>query len=138
MDDFHYGELPDTVAAGTRIEVSNDSAAELHEFVAIRLADADDRTPAEIVGGDIGALLGTSEPTAVLLAPPGGGEQISAVGDGTLTEPGRYLVMCLIPTGADRGEYLAAAATSDGPPQVDGGPRHIVHGMFAEVTVTDT
>lgn len=137
MDDFHYGELPSTVPAGTRIEVSNDSAEELHEFVAIRLDDADDRTPGEIVGGDVGALLGNTEPTTVLLAPPGSREQIAAIGDGTLAEPGRYLILCLIPTGADPDDYLAAAATSDGPPRVDGGPPHIAHGMFAEITVTD-
>ena len=62
--------------------------------------------------------------------------EIAAVGDGTLAEPGRYVVLCLIPTGADPAEYLAAAATSDGPPQVDGGPPHIAHGMFAELVVT--
>lgn len=135
MDDFHYGNLPDTVPTGTRIEASNDSDGELHEFVAIRLADDDQRTAAEIVTGDVGALLASTPPTAVLLAPPGG-EQIAAVGDGTLSEPGRYLIVCMIPTGADPDEYLAAAATSDGPPQVDGGAPHIANGMFAELTVS--
>lgn len=138
MADFHDGELPETVPAGTRIVMSNDSQEGLHELVAIRLDDTDDRTPGEIVGGDIGALLGAIEPSAVLIAPPGRDEQIAAVGDGTLTEPGRYLVMCVIPTGADPDEYLTAAATSDGPPQVAGGPPHIVHGMFAELTVAET
>ena len=28
-----------------------------------------------------------------------------------------------------------AAAESDGPPEVDGGPPHFVNGMFAEVVV---
>lgn len=137
MDDFHYGGLPDVVPAGTRIEASNESADELHEFVAIRLADDERRPAAEIAAGDVGELLASTEPTAVLIVPPGGREQIAAVGDGTLTEPGRYLVVCLIPTGADPDEYLAAAATSDGPPQVDGGPPHIVNGMFAELTVSE-
>lgn len=135
MQDFHFGELPAEIPVGTRIEVSNDSETELHEFVAVRLDDADDRPAEEIVGGDLGALLGATQPTAVLLAPPGG-EQIAAVGDGTLAEPGRYLIVCAIPTGADPDEYLAAARTSDGPPQVDGGPPHFVHGMYAELVVT--
>lgn len=135
MDDFHYGDLPSAVPAGTRIQVSNDSESEIHEFVAFRLPDDDERPVDEIVAGDLGALLGGAEPTAVLLAPPGG-EQIAAVGDGTLDEPGRYLILCVIPTGADPDEYLAAAATSDGPPQVDGGAPHVANGMYAELTVT--
>ncbi|MFP5487404.1 MAG: hypothetical protein ACLGHQ_03760, partial [Acidimicrobiia bacterium] len=135
MDDFHYGDLPSAVPAGTRISVSNGSDTELHEFVAFRLPDDEERSAEDIVAGDLGALLGGSEPTAVLLAPPGG-EQIAAVGDGTLDEPGRYLIVCVIPTGADPDEYLAAAATSDGPPDVAGGPPHIANGMFAELTVT--
>ncbi len=136
MSDFSYGELPESVPAGTQLQVSNSSETELHEFVAIRLADDDERTAEEIVGGDVGALLGSTEPTTVLLAPPGSDEQIPAVGDGTLNEAGRYVILCLIPTGADPGEYLAAAATSDGPPQVAGGAPHIAHGMFAELTVS--
>lgn len=135
MDDFHYGDLPDTVPAGTRISVGNDSESEIHEFVAFRLPDDEERPVEEIVAGDLGPLLGGSLPTTVLLAPPGG-EQIAAVGDGTLDEPGRYLVLCVIPTGADPAEYLAAAATSDGPPEVDGGAPHVANGMFAELTVT--
>jgi hypothetical protein len=74
------------------------------------------------------------EPAMVLLAAPGG-EQIAAVGDGTLAEPGRYLLFCAIPIGADPQEYLEAAQTSDGPPQVDGGPPHFTAGMYGEVTV---
>lgn len=136
MHDFHYGDaLPASVPAGTKIVASNDSATELHEFVAVRLADDDERPIGEIVQGDLGAVFATP-PSAVILVPPGGdAEAIVAVGDGTLQEPGRYLVICAIPTGADPAEYLAAAATSEGPPQVDGGPPHFTEGMFAELTV---
>ena len=73
----------------------------------------------------------------VLLQPPGSDEQIVAVGDGTLTEAGRYVLMCFIPTGADPEEYLAAAAASEGeaPTGVAGGPPHFVNGMYAELQV---
>ena len=55
---------------------------------------------------------------------------------GTLTEPGRYLVMCSIPTGVEPAEYLRAAAAANGQkPDVDGGPPHFTSGMFAELTV---
>jgi hypothetical protein len=58
------------------------------------------------------------------------------VGDGKLTEKGRYAVICAIPTGADPQAYLAAASgPSDGPPNVPGGPPHLVQGMFGEITV---
>jgi hypothetical protein len=136
MRDFGYDDLPASVPAGTQITVTNASTTELHEFVVVRLADDDDRTAAEIVENDIESVLTSGPPTAVLIAPPGSDEQIPVVGDGTLADPGRYLVLCAIPTGADPDEYLAAAATSEGPPQVEGGPPHFVHGMFAELTVT--
>ncbi len=136
MRDFGYDNLPESVPAGTQINVTNASTTELHEFVLFRLVDDDDRTAEEIVETDIEAVLTGGPPTAVLIAPPDSDEQILVVGDGTLSDPGRYLVLCAIPTGADPDAYLAAAATSDGPPQVEGGPPHFVHGMFAELTVT--
>ncbi len=72
-------------------------------------------------------------PATVLLAPPGG-EQIDAVGDGTLSEPGRYAIVCFVPTGADPEAFLSEAGP-DGPPEVEGGPPHIAHGMHAELVV---
>lgn len=134
--DFAFVGLPDAVPAGTRLSVRNDAEAELHEIVAFRLADDEDRTVdelAELSPSELGAALG--EPATVLLATPGG-PQIDAVGDGTLAEPGRYALMCFIPTGVEPQVYLdAAAATEEGPPQVEGGPPHFVQGMRAELTV---
>lgn len=134
--DFGFGGLPRQVAPGTAFRLVNDSTVELHELVAIRLADDDERPIEEIVHHDVEALLASGPPAMVLLAAPGGGEQIVAVGDGTLTEPGRYALLCMIPTGVDPAEYLAAAAESQGgPPDVAGGAPHIAHGMFAEIVV---
>lgn len=135
MSDFDFAGLPDEVPVGTRLTVENTSDVELHELVAVRLPDGDERTVEEIVTAGLEELLSAGPPAMVLLAPPGG-EQIAAVGDGTLVDPGRYLLLCAIPTGADPAEYLEAAATSDGPPQVDGGAPHVTNGMFAELTVT--
>jgi hypothetical protein len=136
MEDFHYGALPTSVPAGTPVAVSNASEGELHEFVAFRLPDGDDRTATEIMGGDLGALLGGGEPAMVLIAPPGSSEQIVAVGEAAFAEPGRYLVLCAIPTGADPQAYMEAAATSEGPPEVDGGAPHFTNGMYAVIEVT--
>lgn len=135
MSDFHFGDLPDEVPAGTRLAIENASDVELHELVAFRLPDDERRNVDEIMATGLDELLSGTPPATVLLAPPGG-EQIAAVGDGTLDVPGRYLLLCAIPTGADPTEYLEAAATSDGPPQVDGGPPHFVHGMVDELVVT--
>jgi hypothetical protein len=134
--DFEFVGLPTEVAAGTQFQFGNESAAELHEMVAVRIAEGDQRPLIEIVNDDLGSLF-AAPPSFVLLAPPGG-EQITALGDGTLSEPGRYAVVCMIPTGIDPFVYLDAAAQSgDGPPQVEGGGApHIFSGMYAEVTVT--
>jgi hypothetical protein len=136
MVDFAFVDLPESVPAGTRFTVENLTETELHELVAFRLPDDDDRTVeelTELAPGELVEALG--EPATVLLQAPGG-DQIPAVGDGTLSEPGRYAIMCFIPTGADPQEYLEAAAASEGgPPQVDGGPPHFVQGMFAELVV---
>lgn len=139
MSDYGFDGLPAELAAGSTLSVANTSDAELHELVAIRLPDDEERGVEELVAlppEELGAFFPLV--TTVMLQAPGSDETIPAVGDGTLTEPGRYLVICAIPTGADPAEYLEAAAqTEDGPPQgVAGGPPHFVNGMFAEVVVT--
>lgn len=134
--DFSFEDLPSTIDAGTRLSLRNDAARELHELVAFHLPADESRSVADLLKlpeAELTALLGA--PSTVLLAPPGAA-QIPAVGDGTLTEPGRYLVMCSIPTGVEPAEYLKAAAAANGQkPDVSGGPPHFTSGMFAELTV---
>lgn len=134
--DFAFVGLPDTIAAGTRLSVVNTAEAELHELVAFRLPDEEERSVPELLRlppEEAMPILG--EPAAVLLAAPGG-PQIAAVGDGVLDEPGRYAIVCFIPTGVEPQVYLeAAAATESGPPQVEGGPPHLAQGMYAELIV---
>lgn len=136
--DFAFENLPDSVPVGTRLTLVNEAPDELHEIVAIRLRDDEERSAEELMQlppEEMGAVF-AGEPVMVLLTPPGG-EQVAAVGDGTLTEPGRYLLLCAIPTGVDPDAYLEAAARSEGgPPQIEGGPPHLVHGMWAELEVT--
>jgi len=62
MADFHYGDLPEEVPAGTRLTIENTSTAELHELVAIRLPDDDDRNVEEILDGDPSALFADGPP----------------------------------------------------------------------------
>lgn len=134
--DFAYQGLPATVTAGTRLTLRNAAPGELHELVAFRLPDSETRSVADLLKlpqSELEPML--AQPSTVLLAAPGE-DQIPAVGDGTLTEPGRYLVMCAIPTGVSPAAYLQAAAASGGrKPDVEGGPPHFVSGMFAELNV---
>jgi hypothetical protein len=134
--DYAFGGVPASVAPGTAFEIHNTSATELHEFVVVRLPDTETRPVDELVHHDLMSVLTAGPPAMVLLAPPGSDEQIVAVGDGTVTEPGRYLAICMIPTGADPLAYMEAAAKSNGgPPSVPGGAPHAMAGMYAEFTV---
>ncbi|MGK2947253.1 MAG: hypothetical protein ACSLFP_01650 [Acidimicrobiales bacterium] len=135
--DYGFEGLPETLPAGGRLTLTNESTVELHELIAVIMPAGEERSPEELVAlpeGELDALF-TGPPAAVLLAPPGdGAQQIDALGDGTLAEPGRYLVLCAIPLGADPDAYLNAPP-SEGPPDVEGGPPHFMEGMVGEVTV---
>lgn len=135
--DYAYLDLPDQMRAGSTLTLTNASEKEAHELVAIKLPDDETRSAAELVQlppEELGAFL--PEVRTVVLAGPAD-DGIAVVGDGSLTETGRYLIVCVIPTGADPAEYLEKAATSEGPPDVAGGPPHIAEGMFGEITVVD-
>lgn len=134
---YEYSGLPESIPVGTTLTLTNSATDELHELVAIALPDDETRSAEELVAlpeAELEALFGGGPPAAVLLAPPDGGEQIQAVGDGSFNEPGRYVVICSIPIGADPEAYLNAPP-SEGPPDVPGGPPHFTKGMFGEFTV---
>jgi hypothetical protein len=134
--DYGFGNVPDSVPAGTKLGFRNTSDVELHELVAFRV-DGDVSVDAllELPPAELEATLGA--PVTVMLQPPGAPEPIMAVGDGTLAEPGRYVLMCFIPIGADPAEYLAAVEAAGGqkPEGVAGGPPHFTAGMVAELIV---
>ena len=136
--DYRFEDLPRSVKAGTTLTLENESTKELHEMVLMRLPDGERRPVEELVKlpeAEAEALF-SGPPALVLFDPPGDAEPIKALGDGKLTEKGRYLVMCSIPTGADPAAFLQAAQSSQGgPPQVAGGPPHFTQGMYGEVTV---
>ena len=142
LSDYKFEGLPDEVPVGTTLRVTNASQMELHELVAMKLPDGEERPIDELLAlpeeEQAKIIPQDQEPAMVLLAAPGSEEEIQAVGDGTLTEPGRYLIACFIPTGADPQAYLDAASSSEaGPPEVEGGPPHFTQGMYAELIVTE-
>ena len=134
--DYGFEGLPDTVPTGTTITLKNESNVELHELVAIRLPDDESRSADELMQlppDELDAFFPLVE--TVIIAPPGA-DGFPVEGTGMLEEPGRYLVICAIPTGADPDEYIAAAAEAEGgPPEVAGGPPHLALGMYGEVVV---
>ena len=135
--DYAFKNLPQTLAVGSTIEMKNESTRELHELVAIRLPDNEKRSVGDLIQlpeEELGEIAST-EPAMVLVAMPAE-EGMPVLGTGTFSEPGRYAVLCFIPTGADPAAFMAAVAEGGNePPQVDGGPPHAFQGMFGEVTV---
>lgn len=136
--DFGFEGLPDRVAAGTTLALENNSSVEIHELVAIRLPDEEQRPVDELVQlppEDLATFFPHVE--TVVIAPPGETGFV-VEGTGVLTESGRYAIICAIPTGANPDEYLAAAADAEGePPTVAGGPPHLAMGMYGEVLVEE-
>jgi hypothetical protein len=105
-------------------------------MVAFEIRQEETRSAAELVTLPQSELFThiPGEPSMVLVAPPGD-DSIAVFGDGTLA-PGRYLVVCSIPTGADVEEFMRQAqASTGGPPNVPGGPPHFTAGMFTELLV---
>lgn len=138
--DYAFEGLPESVPAGTKLEVTNSSTGEFHELVAFKLPEGETRTAEELVQlpeEELGALF-AGPPAAVLLAGPNGAEPTAAVGDGTLAEPGNYVLFCSIPVGADPEAMAEAAENPDaGPPpeDPDAGPPHFTEGMYADLVV---
>ena len=114
--DYRYDGLPDRVPAGSRLALHNASTTEAHRLVAVRLDDGDERTVDELAALDPAEVV--VDPVADLLAGPGGGDG----GEVTLTEPGRYLVLCTLPVG----DATPASAPPGRTPQA---------GMYAQVVV---
>lgn len=139
--DYAFEGLPDRVDAGTEITMKNESSTELHELIAYRLPDDEDRSVSELMAlpeEELGPLFAGPPPFGLVAAP--GETSNPIIGDGTIKEPGRYVIFCAIPEGADPEEAIAAmeAAAADpnaGPPQIEGGPPHFILGMLAELVV---
>jgi hypothetical protein len=134
--DYAFVGLPERVEPGTTFVLQNNSSVEVHELVAVRLPDDETRSMTELLQlpeEELEALFPLVE--TVIIAPPGD-TGFPVEGTGTLTEPGRYAIICAIPTGADPDVFMTAAAEAEGgPPEVAGGLPHFVNGMFGEVIV---
>ncbi|HWH35362.1 MAG TPA: hypothetical protein VNT56_08610 [Acidimicrobiales bacterium] len=136
--DYAFEGVPQSVPAGTTLAFTNGSEGEVHELVALRIDDDQNRPLEELLGLPDEEAEEVTEFQGVSVALPG--EQGTVVeGDLTLDEPGTYALLCFIPTGADPAVYEEILANpppeGEGPPDVPGGPPHFTQGMVAELTV---
>lgn len=136
--DYGFVGIPTTLAAGSELTLTNDSQGEVHEIALFALPEGETRSAQELLmlsEEEVGQV--TGPPRGVSVALPGEEGRV-VVGDLAVDEPGRYVMICAIPTGADPQAYrdlLAAPPASDEPPDIPGGPPHFVQGMVAEFTV---
>ena len=138
--DYRFDGIPESTPAGTQFNLRNDSTEEVHEMIVMRIPDEETRPVGVLVGlpeEEIDAIMGDIQPSLVVVAMPGEAGQV-VEGEAVLDEPGRYAVLCFIPTGADPAVLREALSDPDstGPPEGLDGPPHVIHGMYAEVTVT--
>ena len=136
--DYAFEGLPETIEAGTALSFVNGSDAEFHEMVVIAIPEGEERSVEELVAlppEESDAIFANVEPALVAVAMPGE-PGMPVLGDGTISEPGRYAVVCFVPVGADP-EAVAAAMQSEtsGPPDLGDGAPHATQGMWAELTV---
>ena len=134
--DFAYEGLPDSIAAGTRLTITNSSEHELHKLSALPIPAEEHRPVEELLalpGDELGTILRV-RPTTVLTAGPGG-PQVDEIGDGTLDAPGRYVIICAVPEGLDPDEYLDALSGTGRPPMTGAGRPHFTLGMVDELLV---
>ena len=135
--DYRYDNLPDAVESPTTFSLRNDSTAEVHEMVVIRIPDEETRTVGQLINlpdEEIDQIFGEAPPALVIVALPGEmGNNV--LGDGVLRQPGRYAVLCFIPVGADPHAAMTAMSDPDATGVPGDGPPHITEGMYGEVVV---
>ncbi|MEO7837098.1 MAG: hypothetical protein ABIS21_05600 [Acidimicrobiales bacterium] len=133
--DYAFEGVPPTVASGTVVSLSNTSKKEVHELVALRVKDGETRPVSALLQLPEAERDQVTEFRGVLVAFPGEAG-FAPQGPLTLSQPGRYIFVCTIPTGADPAAYRAATQKPGPPADVPGGPPHVAAGMLSELTVT--
>ena len=137
--DYEFEGVPELVAPGAEFTLTNASEAEVHEMIVVGIPADETRTLEEL-------LELPEEETAdfpfqgVLVALPGDEAVSPETGESSITvsEPGRYAVVCFIPQGADPAvveEAMASGEESEGPPDMGDGTPHAFLGMATEFTV---
>jgi plastocyanin len=136
--DYAFEGVPATVPVGTELTFRNDSDVEAHEMVVFRIADDEERPITELLA--LPQEEGAESPLTFLggAAAVPGAESVGLGGSPaatTLTEPGRYALVCHLPVGADPDAIAEALQGADGPPDLGDAPPHFTEGMVTELTV---
>lgn len=135
--DYEFRGVPEIAEVGTELAFTNISEEEVHEIVLLKVDDDETRPLNELLALPENERDAVAQFRGVTVAFPGQ-DAVFTDGSVTLSEPGRYVLICTIPTGADPQAYRDAVADpeAEGPPDVAGGPPHLVNGMVAELEVT--
>ena len=133
-----YGfDLTEEVAVGDELVLSNASDVEFHEMVLFRVADSEERSVDELLQLPEEESMASLTFLGVAGAAPGEeGEVVE--GSFEISEPGRYVLTCFIPEGADPavvGDAFFGADPAEGPPDFGDGAPHAMLGMAREFTV---
>ena len=135
--DYEFQGVPEVVPAGTTLKLVNASSKEFHMMLILRLDAGDERTREELTALSVGDILDSQNNArfgrlvSAVLARPGEPQYFLPVGTGKVSEPGRYVIFCLISVGADPAE-----AAADAEARAPRGERpHYQEGMFAEFSV---
>jgi plastocyanin len=136
--DYAFNGVPGAVQTGAELTFTNASAAEVHEIVVLKIVDGEERTIDELLALPEAESESLVEFQGVLVALPGE-TGVNPEGPGTsitVSEAGRYAVVCFIPQGADPAEVQAAMAEGgEGPPDMGDGTPHAFLGMATEFQV---
>lgn len=139
--DYSYSGIPDVVASGAELTFTNASDVEVHEMMVVKVLDVETRTIEELLELPESESESLVEFQGVLVALPGE-EGSNPEGEGssiTVTEAGRYAVVCFIPQGADPALVAEAmqSGEGEGPPDMGDGTPHALLGMVAEFQVEE-
>jgi plastocyanin len=137
--DFSFSGVPEVVASGAELTFTNASDVEVHEIVVVKIADDETRSIEELAELPEEETESILEFQGVLVALPGedGVDPEAPPGASiTVTEAGRYGIVCFIPQGADPAVVAdAMGGASEGPPDMGDGTPHAFLGMTAEFEV---
>lgn len=141
-DDYSFAGVPDVVASGAELTFTNASDVEAHEMVLMKVADLETRTIEELLELPEEESNSLVEFQGVLVALPGeDGANPEAAGSSiTVTAPGRYVLVCFIPQGADPAilaEAMQGGEAAEGPPALGDGTPHAFLGMVEEFQVEE-
>lgn len=135
--DYAFEGVPELIASGAELTFTNGSSAEVHEMALIQIPQGENRTLQELL--ELPEEETADFPFAGLLVALPGEDGFNPEAEGssiTVTEPGRYAVLCFIPQGADPAAMEAAmAGGAEGPPDLGDGTPHAFLGMATEFTV---